>query len=137
MSTIPQHKPIYLQKYGSSGSFKHFNVNKGTNKNNPKPINITSLIPAFSTPFCLKALRNINWYSNTSNILTVFRLLLLFYGKEITGKLFLYIIFIPFSNVTRCRSWCWDLLPQESGYRSEEKEEYIYIRTAILECDTE
>lgn len=45
---------LYLQKYGSS--FKHFNVNKGTNKNNAKPINIISLIPAFSIFLLLKSI---------------------------------------------------------------------------------
>lgn len=46
----------YLQKYSSS--FQHFNVNiKKKKTDNAKPINIISLIPAFSTFLLLKSIK--------------------------------------------------------------------------------
>lgn len=89
-----------------------------TNKNNPKPIKITSLIPAFSTFLLLKSIKKYQLiFQHIKYINSIQPAVIFFSGKEITGKLFSYIIFIPFSNVTLRRSWRRDLLPQASGYR--------------------
>lgn len=77
----------YTQKYGSS--FQHFNVNK-KQTNNAKPINIISLIPAFSTFLLLRSIKEYQLIFQYINYINSIQAAVIFFmGRKLLENYFL------------------------------------------------